>query len=155
MMQDPINKIIMQEIGLGVDNHQKVIDQDTREALKFKDKNIKYSSQNSVILTKNDMPFDPIGTRNMMNSLFDHFTEKVQEEEGTYVSIYYDINGDQGKTALEAVVNGQKVTSDYYNNEALKYLDLIMKMNGSSTCNLKQYDTEPVKETKTKKKGRA
>lgn len=155
MMHDPINKIIMQEIGLGVDNHQKVIDQDTRETLKFKDKNIKYSSQNNVVLTKNDMPFDPFQTRNLMNSLFDHFTEKANDEDGIYVSMYYDIPGEKG-TALEAVVNGEKIKSNYYENDALRYLDVIMKINGSDTSGLMQYDAKPeVKEIKKKGRGRA
>ena len=155
MMQDPINKIIMQEIGLGVDNHQKVMDQDTRETLKFKDKNIKYSSQNNVIITKNDIPFDPYETRNLMSSLFDHFTEKMNEEEDVYVSMYYDIPGDKG-TALEAVVNGEKIKSDYYTNDSLRYLDLIMQINGSDKTVLRQYDSEPqTKDIRKKAKGRA
>jgi hypothetical protein len=153
MMHDQINKIIMQEIGLGVDAHQRVIDQDTRETLKFNEKNMKYSSQNSVILTKNDIPFDPIETRNLMSSLFNHFTQKIEQEDGTYVSTYYDINGDKG-TALEAVVNGEKITSDYYGNDSLRYLDIIMRLNGSNSINLKQYDTEEKKPTTHKRRSR-
>lgn len=150
MMQDHINKIIMNEIGLGVDDHQKVIDQDTREILKFKDKNIKYSSQNSVVLTKNDILFDPFEAKNLMNCLFDHFTKKIEQEDSKYVARYYDLSSEDG-TALEAIVNGEKVTSDYYNNDSLKYLDVIMQLNGSDDINLKQYDTE---DNTKKKKGR-
>jgi hypothetical protein len=153
MMHDPINKIIMQEIGLGVDNYQKVIDQDTREQLKFKEKNIKYSSQNSVVLTKNDIPFDPIESKNLMGGLFDHFSKKLEKEDNVYISRFYDITDKEKGTALEAVVNGKKIKSDYYNNnESLKYLDIIMQLNGSDNINLKQYDT-PVKKV-TKRKGR-
>lgn len=148
-MQDPINKIIMQEIGLGVDNTQKVIDQDTRETLRFRDKNMKYSSTSHVHVSKNDIIFDPTETRHLMGSLFDHFTKKIEDEEGVYVSVYYDINSEEG-TALEIVADGDKMTSDYYQNDVLKYLDIIMKLNGTDTSNLKQYDGVTVE----KRKGR-
>lgn len=150
MMHDPINKIIMQEIGLTIDNHQKVVDQDTREILKFKDKNLKYSSKNDIVITRNDVPFDPIDAKNMMTSLFNHFTEKINIEDGSYVSMYYDINSEEG-TALEAVIDNNKITSDFYKNDALKYLDIIMKINGADTSGLKQYDIKPTKDTNRKK----
>jgi len=142
MMHNPLNKIIMYEIGLTVDNHQRVIDQDTREQLKFKDKNIKYSSQNSVVLTKNDIPFDPAETRNLMSSLFDHFARKVEEQDDIYISRYYDITDNEKGTALEVIVDGKKITSDFYKNDSLRYLDVIMQINGSKKVDLKQYDVE-------------
>lgn len=154
MMQDPVNKLIMQEIGLSVDNNQKVIDQDTREMLKFREKSMKYSSTSSVHVTKNDMVFDPMETRNLMGSLFDHFTKKIEDEEGVYVSIYYDINSEEG-TALEVVADGEKITSDHYQNDTLKYLDIIMQLNGADSSNLKQYDYDRnVENIKNKRRGR-
>lgn len=152
MNQNLINKIIMQEIGLGVDNYQKIIDQDTRETLLFKEKNMKYSSQNNVLIGRNDMIFDPINNRFLMMSLFDHFATKIEEEDGKYISIYYDVNGENG-SALEAVVDGEKITSDYYNNDSLKYLDIIMQLNDAENISLKQYDKE-IPQDKGKKKTR-
>lgn len=150
-MHDPINKIIMREIGLGVDNSQKVIDQDTREILNFKEKNIKYSSQGDINITKNDILFDPTETKNLINSLFNHFTKKIESEEGTYVSLYYDIPSPKG-IALEAVVDGEKLTSAFYKNDTLRYLDIIMQINGADKSGLKQLDSAPVIKKDTKKK---
>ena len=36
MMNDPINKMMMEEIGLTVDSQSRVMDQDTREYLSLK-----------------------------------------------------------------------------------------------------------------------
>lgn len=149
-MQDYLNKIVMEEIGLGVDSYQKVIDQDSRDQLKFKDKNIKYSSQNSVVTTKNDIIFDPAENKNLMCSLFDHFTQKIESEENKYVSMYYDISDNTGY-AIAAMVDGIRVTSDHYNNESLKYIDIIMKINGTEDVDLKKYDNLIIKNNKKRK----
>ena len=151
MMYDAINKIIMDEIGLTVDNYAMVIDQDSREYLKFKDKNIKYSSRNCIPISTNDIAFDPGSNRNMMSCLFEHFTRKI-EEEGTYVSIFYErIEG--YKSRLEARVNGEVVSSSLYSNASLKYVDMIMRLNGSTVIDLTPYDTTyPLKDKGNKNK---
>ena len=37
-MRDPLNRIIMEDIGLTVDSNNKIMDQDTRQELKYKEK---------------------------------------------------------------------------------------------------------------------
>ena len=123
MMHDPINKVIMEEIGLTVDSSNRIMDQDTRALLSYREKNLKFSSQNSVTLTNNDIIFDPASNKAIMGSLFDHFLTKIEDEEGTYVSIHYEKkNEDDNSTALVAIVDGEEITTDYYNNDSLKYV---------------------------------
>lgn len=147
MMHNPLNRLIMEEIGLSVNDHKTVIDQDTREILKFRDKNIKYSSTDNISTTRNDILFDAIETRNLMRSLFDHFTKKIEMETGLCISVYHDIKGENDTTSLRAIVYNKNeddsfntISSDYYKLDALRYLDVIIQLNDSDRSILKKYD---------------
>ena len=142
MMHDPINKVIMEEIGLTVDSSNRIMDQDTRALLSYREKNLKFSSQNSVTLTNNDIIFDPASNKAIMGSLFDHFLTKIEDEEGTYASIHYEKkNEDDNSTALVAIVDGEEITTDYYNNDSLKYVEMMRCLNGSDDLNLHGMDS--------------
>ena len=140
MMDNPLNKIIMNEIGLTVDSQSRVMDQDTREHLQFRSKNMKYSSQNQVTLGNKDMVFDPASNKNVMSSLFDYYANKIQnEEDGKYVSMYNEkVDGD--KSSLEVRVDGETIISGQYHNDSLKYVDAIMRLNGNKNVDLSDYD---------------
>ena len=143
MMKDPINKMIMEEVGLTVDSSNRVLDQDTRALLSYKDKNMKYSSQNSVTLTNKDIIFDPAANKAVMGSLFDHFLHKVEEEDGSYVSLHYEKkNEEDNSTALVAIVDGESYETDYYNNDSLKYVEMMRHLNGSLDTDLHDMDSE-------------
>ena len=143
MMKDPINKVIMEEIGLTVDSSNRVMDQDTRALLSYKDKNMKYSSQNSVTLTNKDIVFDPASNKAIMGSLFDHFLTKIEDEEGTYVSLHYEKKNEKdNSTALVAIVDGEEITTDYYNNDSLKYVEMMRHLNESIDTDLHNMDSE-------------
>lgn len=145
MMKNPLNKVIMEEIGLTVDSSNRVMDQDTRAILSYKDKNMKYSSQNSVTLTNQDIIFDPASNKTVMGSLFNHFLGKIEEEDGTYVSLHYEKrNEENNSSALVAVVNGEEVCTDYYNNDSLKYVEMIKHLNEAEDTDLHSYDSESV-----------
>lgn len=141
MMKDPLNKVIMEDIGLTVDSNNRVMDQDTREYLSYRDKNMKFSSQNSVTLTNQDIIFDPITDKAVMGSLFNHYLGKIEEEDGVYVALHYEQRSEDGKsTALVAKVDNQEITTDYYKNDSLKYVEMIKRLNGDSDYNMKDYD---------------
>ena len=80
MMNDPINKMMMEEIGLTVDSQSRVMDQDTREYLSFKSRQMKFSSQNQVTIGDRDMVFDPASNKNVAANLLDYYANKLQEE---------------------------------------------------------------------------
>ena len=152
MMKDPINKVIMEEIGLTVDSSNRVMDQDTRALLSYKDKNMKYSSQNSVTLTNKDIVFDPASNKAIMGSLFDHFLTKIEDEEGTYVSLHYEKKNEKdNSTALVAIVDGEEITTDYYNNDSLKYVEMMRHLNESVDTDLHNMDSEakPIEDNTT------
>ena len=143
MMRDPINKIIMEDIGLTVDKNNRVMDQDTRGYVRYNNKDMRYSSQNSVILTNNDMVFDPGSNKIVMSHVFNYYLGKVQEEDGTYVSMHYEkIREEDGASALTAKIDGKEYTTHYYNNESLKYAEMIKIINQSEDTDLSQYDSK-------------
>lgn len=145
MMRDPINRIIMEDVGLTVDKNNRIFDQDTRGYLRYNDKDMRYSSQNSVTLTNNDIIFDPGSNKMLMGHVFNYYLGKVQEEDGTYVSMHYEKTKEDGSSALTAKIDGKEYTTNYYNNESLKYAEMIKIINQSADTDLSQYDSETVK----------
>ena len=72
-MQD-LKKIIMEEIGLYTDNTGCIIDQDTIQPVKFRNKNLKEDMSKGF--RKNDIIFDPVNNLKQMESLFKYATNK-------------------------------------------------------------------------------
>ena len=153
MMNDPINKMMMEEIGLTVDSQSRVMDQDTREYLSFKSRQMKFSSQNQVTIGNRDMVFDPASNKNVAANLLDYYANKLQEEGECYVSMYYEKQEDDNKTSLEAKVDNGKVhTTKPYYRDSLKYADMIMQLNGSENVDLSEYDQKKEQNNKDNKK---
>ena len=131
---------------------QKIVDSDTRQQLLYKDKNMRYSSSNSVPITKQDVIFDPSSNKGQMKALFDHFTNKIEDEDGTYVKMSYEVQNGE-KSALTYEVDGVKVTTNSYYNDSLKYIEAIERLNGCEDVGyLQQYDKENEKPKPTKSK---
>lgn len=137
MMQNPLNRTIMIEVGLTTNKDDVVIDEN-REPIICKDNYLKYSSQRSVPVKSNEQPFDPMSNKYQMGVVFDHFLGKLEEDDIT-VDMYREIHDGN---AIEVVLNGgTTITTNDYNDESLKYVDAIMQLNGSSEVNtLKKYD---------------
>lgn len=156
MMHDPLNKMIMEEIGLTVDKQNRVYDQDTRQPILFKDKSMKYSSQHSVALSNNDMVFDPANNKGLMGSLFDYYTQKLEDEEGVYVAGHFEESDENGRVAVNMTVDDKQIKTNYYTNNSLSYLEAIKALNGSNDLDLTGYDSERKQQkpvTRRKKKG--
>lgn len=143
MMQNPLNRKLMTEVGLTTDKNNRVIDDENREPLIIKDNYLKYSSQYSVTVKNNEQLFDPMSNKYQMSVVFDHFLGKISEED-TPVTMYNEINNG---SAIEVVLDdGKVITTKDYNNDSLKYIDAIMQLNGSSEVDkLKDYDNKKSK----------
>ena len=141
MMHDDLNRIIVQGIGLTVNSQQKIVDQDTGEQLRYKDKNLRYSSNNSVMLTKQDAIFDPAENRGQMVALFNHYSKKLEEEDNVYIKMSYEVQQEDNKSSLVVEMDGQKIETGSYYNDSLKYVEAIERMNGTEDVSfLQQYD---------------
>ena len=110
--------------------------------IEFKGKCIKYTSDpnKNLLLAKNDILFDPMNNSKLMSNLFAYYLTKLEENEGVVFESYYTKNGNEGRTALEIKNQYEKITSKYYNNDSMKYIDIILKLNGESGIDLSEYD---------------
>lgn len=148
-MHDPLNKMVMEEIGLTIDKNKVVIDQDTRQPIIIKDKVMKYSSKNIVPVRRDEQVFDPAANKSQMAFAFDYFVSKL-ESEGEPVDMYYDIHDG---SAMEVKKNGEVLQTEDYNNDQLRYIDMMRRLNGSSPEDIKSMDDKTKKsQVKRKKK---
>lgn len=146
-MHDPLNKMVMEEIGLTINRDKVVIDQDTRQPLIIKDKMMKYSSKNIVPVRKDEQVFDPATNKGQMAFAFDYFMNKL-EAEGEPIDMYYDIHDG---SAMEVKKDGRILQTSDYNKEQLRYIDMMRQLNGSSADDIKSMD-DKVKKNPTRRK---
>lgn len=141
-MHDSLMQKIMQEIGLDIDDNNHIIDQDTGVALQFKGKQLKYINNKKCRLERNEIPFDPVCDAKLMNNLFAYYINKINAEDGRYVNIYYSVqdkNSKKGSIILKEERDNITMQSNSYYNDSLKYMDLILQLNGNDN-NLNAYD---------------
>lgn len=148
-----INLKIMQELGLEPNRHKQLIDQDSGMAITINGMPVMapgyYGGRNSI-------EFDPYNNKKMMSQLFGHFLEKYADENDVSVSAFYNIDGKDTLGRVECkFTDNQTITSGAYSRDTLKYVDIVMQLNGEPECDLSKYD---VVEKKTavksaKKKG--
>lgn len=144
MTKEELTVKIMQDIGLEIDRNNNVIDQDTGVQLQFKGKNVKFNACSPVSISKGDVLLDPVENPTMMSQLFSHFTNKLDDEDGRYISIVYSSNTDKnGKGYVECKEGSNTLRSDEYYRDSLKYASLIMKLNGDEAVPLNELDSKP------------
>lgn len=147
-----INTLIMQEIGLEVGPRQRVYDQDTGAAIRINGMDIVAPGCNGG---RQAVEFDPYNNRKMMGQLFSHFLEKYAEETDVDCQTFYNVDsGTNGKVQCRLSDN-TILTSKPYQRDSLKYMDIIMQLNGDASPDLEKYDVLPDKETvkKPQKRG--
>ena len=133
-------QIVMHEIGLDVDKYNNIVDQDNGQPLHFNGKVLKYNLSNRKIhMGRNDIEFDPIDNTKIMSHLFSYYLDKKNEEDGTYFPVYFPVNKADGKSALE-VRGNSTFKSKSYKNDSLKYVDLILRINGNTDIDLNDVD---------------
>jgi len=128
---------VMQEVGLEVDTNGNVVDQDTGVQFYFKNKPVKAEN-----VDRDSILFDPLNNQNMMSKIFSYHTEKLHQEEGRYVGIYYS-SGDRGEKSHIELKEGEGVIkSGSYYNDSIKLADLIMGLNGNKKVDFSDLDGE-------------
>ena len=141
-----VNNIIMQELGLEVGIGNRVIDQDTGSAIKFRGKNVMAPG----FFNGRDIEFDPVNNPKMMSKLFGCFLDVHSEESDVYVNTFYPIDD---SNCIECAMSDQsKIRSKSYDRDSLRYADIIIQLNGGRSSDLAKYDVVP-KATTVKKRG--
>lgn len=154
-MDKEINTLIMQEIGLEIGPKSQIVDQDTGLAIRINGADVVapdcyYGRRGDG--TSKSMEFDPYNNRKLMNSLFSYFTEKQENETGVGVLAFYNVDNKEGGHVECRMTDNEVLTSASYQRDSLKYVDLIMQMNGEENPDLKKYDILPEPKSTIKKK---
>lgn len=140
MNKEDFNNKVMQEIGLEVDSNGNVIDQDSRNLIQFKSKNIKCTN-----IGRDDIPFNPLENASLMSKLFSYYVDKLDKEDGRYVSVYYPNARDKGEKGYIELKEGNNVIkSGTYYNDSIKYAELMMTLNGNTKVDFSELDSENV-----------
>ena len=137
-----INNLIMREIGLEVGPKNKIYDQDTGCSIAIDGVEV---TAPSCYTGRRTIEFDPYNNKKMMSQFFSYFTSKVEDEGGASVVAFYDIPGSSNnKRAIECKMSNDTILrSNSYSRDSLKYVDLIMQMNGDDPSVLARYDCYP------------
>lgn len=140
MNKEDFNNKVMQEIGLEVDSNGNVIDQDSRNLIQFKSKNIKCTN-----IGRDDIPFNPLENASLMSKLFSYYVDKLDKEDGRYVSVYYPNARDKGEKGYIELKEGTNVIkSGTYYNDSIKYAELMITLNGNTKVDFSELDSENI-----------
>lgn len=139
------NMLIMEEIGLEIRKGQRIYDQDTGLPVKINGMDIVAPG---CLTGRKSVEFDPYNNRKMMGQLFGYFMDKQSDETGVEVTTYYNVD-DRVECRMS---DNEVIKSSSYKKDSLKYLDIIMQINGGKQ-DLSIYDIKDEKPTVKKKKG--
>lgn len=139
----------MEEIGLEPSSKNQIVDQDTRNVLKF---NGKFLVPPGSAIDKATTVFDPVRNVKLMNQMFGYYAKKLEDEEDNRINVFYSVETDKtaGKGYLEIKGDDNSVIrSKEYMNDCLKYADAILQLSGEDDVDLTEYDS-PKEDPKAK-----
>lgn len=129
-MNELLNNIIMDEIGLEVSNTY-IVDQDYGNLINFNGKNLRYfGGETEVELNRGDLIFDVTNLK-VISMLFAFYLNKLHNLEGRYFKIFYPVVEKDGSGSLKVLSNEEEISSDTFYCEYLRYIDMILKISGS------------------------
>lgn len=126
-------QLLLDEIGLEI-HFDKIIDQDTRKVV-----DIPFMPYQTVLTIKHIDSL--IKNPKAVNALFNYFLQKIMIEQNIYIDVvYYKQLKNSRNLPLAIKANGKEFISRIYNNESLRYLDLICQLNGGTDVDLSRFD---------------
>lgn len=136
----------------------KIVDQDTDQAFTIKGKQVKYANDKaSVTLHKDEILFNPIDDPRQAKHLLGIYLDKEENENGLYTITQSEIlDGD--KTKVELRTSDGVYTSDSYQNNSMKYLDMMFRLNEESESifnSIKELDEEYIQKKEKDDKAKA
>ena len=137
-----INSIIMNELGFEPTENGFIRDQDTGNDIKINGVTLVAPGLGANRKNK-EMEFDPYNNKKMMGQLFGYFLDKVSDESDEEIVSFYDINTNTDKSKIECKKSDNStITSGEYKKDSLKYVDIIMRLNGETNPEdyLREYD---------------
>ena len=120
---------LFNELGLDISNDGYLYDVDSREFIKYKDKNIKTTQYPGITVYcgRNDIVFEPIGNYNLMISLFGYYLDKEFPPE-FFIAQYIEDDPTNNKQRVVVKTSKGDVFSPFYNNVYLGYCYCIFAL---------------------------
>lgn len=124
---------LMNEVGLSVDDQYNLVDQDYGTVVFLNGKVIK-AARNGLepFVSRQEVYFNPIENVKLMRMLFQYYIKKLNVFDNKYFPLFYPISNDKGMGGFEIKNDKEIYRSNYYNNECLRYIDLIFRMSGEN-----------------------
>ena len=148
---EELNYAVLNALGLSVmANDGSVFDTELKLPLKFADNvilaninaaHIRYAGEGQVML-------DIITNIKMVSDLFGHLLDKIRVMEGKEIASYYPETIIEESTGLRMVnltlrfSDNQEISSEYYYNRCLSFVELILKL-GEISANIRNFDPPP------------
>lgn len=155
--QKKLNDFIIKEAGLELNDNNHVIDQDTGLPIIIKGKSVKYNNGPVSRLNNNEIEFDPLNNPLLANEICGKYIDKLQQE-GELETVAYGISNKERNTNGRAICIGksEKISSNEYILDSLKYIDLIASINNTdtdskNTIKLKSYDLKKPRSLRRKR----
>lgn len=145
-----VNALFMSELGFEIGKNQRIFDQDT--GLPLEVGGVKFVAPDCYG-GKQSAEFDPYNSRKQMSQFFGYFMDKQADETGKEIMSYYAIDDRKGnKGRIQCKFDDNTViTSGSYMRDSLKYIDIVMQINGDECPDLEKYDIAPEVPTVEKK----
>lgn len=140
--EEKYNMYIMQEIGLDVGPEGNVYDQDTGDIVVIGGLEL----VGPTCSNRSKLRCHPWDSRKIMNDLFSYFLLKIHDENGFTCNVFYDVFS-QNKKLSGLVLEGFNIYTNekiiyksqfMYKKDCLKYLDVIMQLNGAEADWIKE-----------------
>ncbi|MBR6289468.1 MAG: hypothetical protein IKR19_09035 [Acholeplasmatales bacterium] len=129
----------LSEMGLSVDQGQYLVDQETGNILKYKEKNIKVSINGiPAYAGLTDIVFDPFHNYGIVSNLFGLFIDRSQDtDDGDILQGYIahgvedgkGENADKQRVAVKTMGRGE-IASNYYRSVFLAFADCTFRISG-------------------------
>lgn len=136
-------ELMLDELGLYADPTGLVCDQDNDNPITINGKNLIYMANPEVIVRgRSEMMFDPLNNPSLGKYLFGFYSNHRTNENIDGFHTIPDLQ-DKSKGSIRVESGGEVIAeSGAYYSDALKYADVIMRMNGDPNPDLSMYDSK-------------
>lgn len=124
-------------------NNITVVSQTTRGEISFNDRILKYNPNGFTLVHKGEIKFDPLNNFKQSQILFSVFLQLQEEDGELYTKMIYDERNPEEKTRIVVKTDTNIITSNYYYNISLGYIELILTLSGIMVENLFELDSAP------------
>lgn len=144
---------LLLEMGLGLDRNCHLYDQTSGDTLVWRDKYIKCDTNDQPIYAgKDEVIFTIDENFQLFMNLYSHFLENLNNDEDSNIHVvahYIDFHEDINKSTLtvkydlkDGSVTGAVITTDFYSDSWLCYIESIFLLNGNNGFDLHNFDQE-------------